>query len=268
MSDFKLSFIFLKRYFFSYLSLAAFTLILILSFFYILADSLQQYQSIQFFTKFEYDLIAPKGASIETLLFLQKNDSTIMHRFIPSNLYGSLKDNPAVQLIPFLKEFGANERLEVATDLSEADFKEKLNFLNFRKKLDFKKMDQVLSQDDIWGHAIVNLIFVKAYGENKLKLKEIVNKRTVAEYVDMIEFREQLFKLMGWSYQKMMLNWLLFLTLFSTCLVAFVLSLRPLFQEALWVLSRRGLKKPRIYGIILRPFLVFLGLFLIISIVF
>lgn len=253
----KSSGIYLKRYFMSYIVVSLAFAVMSFGFGKLLVDSTQQYRMIRFFSEFPYDLIVPKGNALESLLFVENIRDNNLTDYIPSNLYTTLKENPALELTPLLKQETQGNTVTIATDLSEVEFKNRLGFLSQHgAQIKTIPLEQSYKLDPLWGQAIVNVILVKGPMAERSELKSLVQKKTVAEYVSTEDKVVQIMKLMGWTPSSLVLNWFIFAAVFIAITVSMVISLRPLWSEISGVLSRWNFKPQQIVLPVVLPAVV------------
>jgi hypothetical protein len=256
--------IYLKRFFWYYLFIALAFSVMTSGFARLLQDSIKQFAVINFLNHFSYDLIVPKGSSLESLLFLQDIKENQLEAYIPANLYNTLKENSQIRLIPLLKDSTNGNQITFATDISEEDFNNKLSFFK-RPDINFKIIPLTASQvsDPLWGKAIVNIIFVQGPKSVRDQLQDLVQKKTVAEYVAVGEKAEQLMKLLGWTEQKILTSWLVFVSVFISILFSIVLAVRPIWNEISLVLKRYERPTIQILMPLLLPLTALYAFFLI-----
>lgn len=235
----KSSGIYFKRYLLNYLVVAIAFAVMSFGFGKLLKDSLKQYQMINFFSTFPYDMIVPKGNALESLLFIENIRDNNLTDYIPSNLYTTLKENPALELTPLLKQETKGNTVTVATDITEPEFSQRLGFLQkYGAEIKTVSLEQSYKLDSLWGKAIVNVILVKGPLAARAELKDLVQKKTVAEYVSTEEKVVQIMKLMGWTATSLLVNWFIFAAVFVAITVSMVISLKPLWSEISTVLGR------------------------------
>lgn len=231
--------IYLTRYFFLYLMLSLTMAVVTVSFFFLTRDTLRQQQVIHFYQNTPYDLITPKGNSLESLLFIENISAHELNGYIPTHLYETLRQNPALTLIPLIKLEQNGNTVTVGTDPTLPNLSTTLDFLRrHRAQIQLVGTEQNRLHDPVWGNNILNLILVSGPLLARQELREVVQKRTVAEYISISERADQLSKLMGWTTQNRLIQWgsLTGLTLAMTS--AGILAVRPLWLEINLVLRR------------------------------
>lgn len=236
----KTSLIYSRRFFFYYLANALIFATLSFGLYRNYQQNSQQSELLSFFRNLPYDIIAPKGKSLESLLFVHDLSSSALDQsYIPLNLYKTLKENPQVRLIPILKEGSSKSQITLVSDVAAEDLKTKLAFVQAQfQDVHLIAPENTSVEDPLWGKQITQLILVNGPWKEREQLRDLINKKTVAEYISVADKTDQLMKLLGLTSEKLTANWLSEIVMALAAVILAYLSFSPVWQEVCGVLRR------------------------------